>query len=276
MKQGFQQALNQWYLTPPGLAVLEQERALVEPAIRNLFGYFFVQLGATSADYLMTNSRITHKLIVDPFLERTSASKIKDPHCHLIRADLDYLPIGKEKADVIFLPHSLEAAADPYYLLRQVDSMLVPQGHLVITGFNPYGGFIMRHRWLKKNRVFKHAKLERSQRIRGWLEVLGYDVHIERSSITCFVERPTEGVLIRFIEFFEKVLSMLGIQFGNVYCLVAKKRVDSPTLVGTKWHMPRWMAIVPSRPLRGVASVNCTTKAQAKVHADKFRDKAQR
>ncbi len=259
MKHGFQQALNQWYSTGSSRAVLKQERALVEPAIQNLFGYFFVQLGAPSSEHLMASSRIKYKLLVDPFLEHVSTEVLNDPHCHLIRADLDYLPIGKEKADVVFLPHTLEAAADPYYLLRQVDSMLVPEGHVVITGFNPYGCFIMRHRWFKKDRVFDQAKLETPQRIKEWLQVLGYDVQIQKySSVTCFVQRPSEGLLINLVEWIEKGLSALGLQFGNVYCLVAKKRVDSPTLVGSRWHMPRWMAI----PNRSVASA---TRTHSKV-----------
>lgn len=256
MKHGFQQSLNQWYTTGSGRAILAQDKALVEPAIQNLFGYFFVQLGVPSSEHLVASSRIKYKLLIDPFLEYESTEVLNDPNCHLIRADLDYLPIGKEKADVILLPHTLEAAADPYYLLRQVDSMLVPEGHVIITGFNPYGCFIMRHRWFKRDQVFDQAKLETSQRIKEWLQVLGYDIQIQSySSVTCFVQRPSEGILITLIEWFERGLSGLGLQFGNVYCLVAKKRVDSPTLVGSIWHMPRWMAI----PSRGVASATRTT-----------------
>lgn len=263
MKHGFQQSLNHWYSTDPGRAILAQEKALVESAIQNLFGYFFVQLGAPSSAHLIASSRIKYKLLIDPFLEYESTQALNDPHCHLIRADLDYLPIGREKADVVLLPHTLESAADPYYLLRQVDSMLVPEGHVIITGFNPYGCFIMRHRWFKRDRVFDQAKLETSQRIKEWLQVLGYDIQIQRhSSVTCFAQRSSEGV-IRLVEWFEKGLSSLGLQFGNAYCLVAKKRVDSPTLVGSKWHMPRWMAI----PSRGVASATRKNSEAIRKHS---------
>ncbi|MDA3807363.1 MAG: methyltransferase domain-containing protein [Thiomicrorhabdus sp.] len=266
MKQGFQHSLNQWYSTGSGRAVLAQEKVLVESAIQNLFGYFIVQLGVPSSEHLIASSRIKYKLLIDPILEHESTEAHKDPHCHLIRADLDYLPIGKEKADVVLLPHTLEVAADPYYLLRQVDSMLVPEGHVIITGFNPYGCFIMRHRWFKRDRVFEQAKLETSQRIKEWLQVLGYDVQIQNySSVTCFVRRPSVGVLITLVEWFERVLSGLGLQFGNVYCLVAKKRVDSPTLVGSKWHMPSWMAI----PSRGVVSAT-------RANSESVRDNSKR
>ena len=255
MKHGFQQSLNQWYSTGSGKAILAQEKVLIEPAIQNLFGYFFVQIGVPSSADLIASSRIKYKLLIDPFVEYESTDALSDPHCHLIRADLDYLPIGKEKADVVLLPHTLESAADPYYLLRQVDRMLVPEGHVVITGFNPHGCFIMRHRWFKRDREFDQAKWETSHRIKEWLQVLGYDIQMQSySSVTCFVKRPSEGGLISIIEWLERGLSSLGLQFGNVYCLVAKKRVDSPTLVGSRWHMPRWMAI----PSRGIASATRT------------------
>jgi hypothetical protein len=137
--------------------------------------------------------------------------------------------------------------------------MLVPEGCVVITGFNPYGCFIMRHRWFKKDQIFAQAKLDRPKHIKAWLQVLGYDVQLQKySSVTCMVQRPSEGVLIGIVEWAEKQLSGLGLQFGNVYCLVAKKRVDSPTLVGSRWHMPRWMAI----PNRGLAS---TTRVHRKA-----------
>lgn len=255
MKHGFQQSLNQWYSTGSGKAILAQEKVLIEPAIQNLFGYFFVQIGVPSSAHLIASSRIKYKLLIDPLFEYGVSEIVNTPNYHLIRADLDYLPIGKEKADVVLLPHTLESAADPYYLLRQVDSMLVPEGHVVITGFNPYGCFIMRHRWFKRDREFDQAKLETAKRIKEWLQVLGYDIQMQSySSVTCFVKRPSEGVLISIIEWLERGLSRLGLQFGNVYCLVAKKRVDSPTLVGSKWHMPRWMAI----PSRGIASATRT------------------
>ncbi len=248
MNQGFQQALSQWALTQNGRAVFEQEKMLLDDAIKNLFGYYCVQLGAPTLESVMSESRIQYKVLVAS--ELTEGGKEFDPHCHFIKADLDYLPIAKDSADVVVLPHTLEVAADPYYLLRQVDAMLRPEGHIVVTGFNPYGCLVMRFRWFKKAPLFREAQLEHLSQIKMWLEVLGYDIQLQRySTVTCFAQREQKTRRVALLEWVEKRLSKLGLQFGNVYCLVAKKRVDSPTLVGAKWHMPRWRLMPNKRPV---------------------------
>ncbi|VAW46888.1 hypothetical protein MNBD_GAMMA04-625 [hydrothermal vent metagenome] len=271
MNQGFQQALSHWALTLNGRAIFEQEKSLLDDAIKNLFGYYCVQLGAPTLKNMMSESRIQYKVLLAQELkedeggEQGELSLLKrgcsgvefdshsHSHCHFVKADLDYLPIAKESVDVVLLPHSLEVAADPYYLLRQVDTMLRPEGHIVITGFNPFGCLVMRFRFFKKETLFRQAQLARLSQIKMWLEVLGYDIQLQRySTVTCFAQREQKTRLVVLLEWVEKRLSKRGLQFGNVYCLVAKKRVDSPTLVGEKWHMPRWQ-LIPSKPTVSVA-----------------------
>ena len=263
MNQGFQQALNHWALTLNGRAVFEQEKILLDDAIKNLFGYYCVQLGAPTLKSMMSESRIQYKVLLAQELKESGGGQDElsllkrgcsgaefDPHCHFVKADLDYLPIAKESVDVVLLPHSLEIAADPYYLLRQVDAMLRPEGHIVITGFNPFGCLVMRFRFFKKETLFRQAQLARLSQIKMWLEVLGYDIELQRySTVTCFAQREQKTRRIALLEWVEKRLSKWGLQFGNVYCLVAKKRVDSPTLVGAKWHMPRWQLIPNKQPV---------------------------
>jgi len=259
VRQSFQQALGQWAETLNGRTIFEQEQSLLNHAIENLFGYFCVQLGAPTHQNLMSASRIQYKLLVSA--ELADGQSNIDLHSHFVQADLDYLPIGREVVDVVLLPHALEIAADPYYLLRQVDAMLRPEGHMVITGFNPLGCLVMRLRFFKKEQVFQQAQLESLKRVKVWLEVLGYDIELQQhSAVTCFAQRESKTRGIAILEWFEKLLSRLGFQFGNVYCLVAKKRVDSPTLVGSKWHMPRWRA----RSNNGTISVARNNRVKSK------------
>ncbi|MCF6298382.1 MAG: class I SAM-dependent methyltransferase [Thiomicrorhabdus sp.] len=248
MNQGFQHALTHWALTQNGRAVFEQEKILLDDAVKNLFGYYCVQIGAPTLESVMSESRIQYKVLVASELKEAGGEY--SAHCHFVKADLDYLPIAKDSTDVVILPHTLEVAADPYYLLRQVDSMLRPEGHIVITGFNPFGCLVMRFRLFKKTPLFREAQLERLSQIKMWLEVLGYDIQLQRySTVTCFAQREQKTRRIALLEWVEKQLSKIGLQFGNVYCLVAKKRVDSPTLVGAKWHMPRWRIMPNKRPV---------------------------
>lgn len=241
MNVGFQQFLAKWFATSPGEVVYEQEKRLVDDALHNLFGYFLVQLGCVSKTSLLASSRISCKLLVD---EVISPKIVNSKDICWIQAELDFLPIGKEKADVVFLPHTLETVDDPYYLLRQVDSMLLPEGHIVITGFNSLACMPLRLKHFSKLSGFNDAHYRRVGRLKEWLEVLGYDVKtVKYSSVMCFAQNEKYKFWAKTIETIEKGFKRIGLDFGNVYCLVARKHVDSPTLVGLKWHLPRWQGI---------------------------------
>jgi len=69
----------------------------------------------------------------------------------------------------------------------------------------------------------------------------------------CFTANEKYTVWAKFIEKIETGLKTIGLDFGNVYCLVAKKRVDSPTLVGLKWHLPKWQGVRNGSATNGTA-----------------------
>lgn len=243
MSIGFQEFLTGWFAKPQMKPVYQQEQALLNTALPNLFGFFLVQLGRISNESLCSASRVNHKVLIDHDIPPADPSFLD---MDFIQADLDYLPIAKDCVDVLLLPHTLEVAADPHYLLRQVDNMLVPEGHLVILGFNPSGCISRSHKWLTRREPFRGANLEHPKKLKEWLEVLGYDtLSISHSPVGCLSDKklPFNGFLSSLFLFSQKLLKPFGIQLGNSYCLVAKKRVDSPTLVGVKWRMPRWRAI---------------------------------
>lgn len=265
MNQGFQFFLRQWYATQQASTLLEQEGVLVEKGLKNLFGYFLIQLGNAAPISFLNGSRVKHKVLVDNIIQTPHPSFLGVDY---VQADLNFLPVAKESTDVVFMPHTLELAADPYLLLRQVDAMLVPQGHLVMSGFNPYGCAIMRFRWQAKNGPLRKANLIRLKRLAEWLEVLGYDIKWQaHAPVYCFGKREVNraGLVMWFfktLEWCENKLSLVGLEFGNVYCLVAQKRVDAPKLVGKRWHTPSWMprASNNASPIRAKVSLRSTIK----------------
>jgi len=238
--------LKQWFLKPSGQIVLKQEKALINEAVENLFGYIAVQVGAPSAECLIRKSRINTKLLVTA--DRDAPSILQERGFQLIRADLDYLPIKKEGVDLVVLPHSLELTNDPYYLLRQVDAMLQPEGHIVITGFNPKGCLMLPYMFSKIGIGGKQYKpfvrMEAVPRVKEWLEVLGYEVvHQHYSEVTCFRQKSNWKGLLLGLEVVEKLLEKLGVSMGNVYCLVVQKKEDKPTLIGSKWSILTWNTV---------------------------------
>ncbi|MEA3404575.1 MAG: methyltransferase domain-containing protein [Pseudomonadota bacterium] len=271
MNQGFQKFLQTWYQTPKGQLLFKQESQLVKKAITNLFGYYLVQLGCTASHEWLLASRVSNKLVLDDVLDvkmmvNWQLEINKENHeaapIHWVKTDLDYLPIGTESADVMLLPHTLETVQDPYYLLRQVDTMLVPEGHIVLTGFNPLACGVMKSKLGKDGQLFRNANLVRASRVTEWLTVLGYDIeYVEFSTISCY-SGTTSGHSFsgwRLLERIETKLNRMGLQFGNVYCIVARKRVDAPTMVGLTWKKARWLGLVKGRQ---VVSNSVSKKSQ--------------
>jgi ubiquinone/menaquinone biosynthesis C-methylase UbiE len=54
-----------------------------------------------------------------------------------LNLDFDALPFDSASLDLVVLPHTLELASDPHQTLREVERVLVPEGRVVIVGFNP-------------------------------------------------------------------------------------------------------------------------------------------
>lgn len=249
MSSGFQEYLIGWFKQPQYQAYYEEEIHLLEKSLPNLFGFYLVQLGRISNDNVLQASRVNHKILVDHEMPPSSIGFLG---VDKIQADLDYLPIAKDCIDVMVLPHTLESAADPHYLLRQVDAMLVPEGHLVISGFSPAGYLSWSQKWCApwvSKPSHPPVNLESAQKICEWLKVLGYDIQAVHSTSVgrVFGTQFKAGVWAKIVSsvyrMAHKVVALFGGSLANGYCLVAKKRVDSPTLVGRKWQMPRWKAV---------------------------------
>ncbi len=48
------------------------------------------------------------------------------------------LPFAEKSVDACLLSHTLAYAANPHRILREVDRVLIDDGWLVISGFNPF------------------------------------------------------------------------------------------------------------------------------------------
>ncbi|MDN5862183.1 MAG: class I SAM-dependent methyltransferase [Salinisphaera sp.] len=90
------------------------------------------------------------------------------------------LPIASGSLDAVVLPHSLEQAASPYRLLREVDRVLCHRGQLLIQGFNPWSPWAQRQRLRRPGLRYPARRLVPFGRIVDWLSLLDYDVNQAR------------------------------------------------------------------------------------------------
>src|SRR5690625_7466005 len=68
------------------------------------------------------------------------------PRDDLLAAQPEALPFETQSIDLILLPHVLENAYDSHQVLREIERVLVPEGLVIITGFNPLSLWGLRYR----------------------------------------------------------------------------------------------------------------------------------
>ena len=243
--------MGAWLRTAPGRYLLEWEQDRLDHAVTDAFGFHALQLGLPELDGLRAN-RMPHRwmatdsLVVPELLPLppprdglSTTQQSEDPvglHC-----EFDALPFPQNSLDLVVLPHALELARDPHLTLREVERVLVPEGRVVIAGFNPTSLWGLRQRAGRMKRGVglgreKSLYLPRAGefigywRLRDWLRLLGFEV--EAGRFGCW--RPavhTEKWLERFA-WMDRVGDRWWPVLGGVYFLVAVKRVRGMRLVG--------------------------------------------
>ncbi len=223
-------AVRRWYGAPPGSLLADIERRLLARFLPDLFGFHIVQLGCHHVEDLLDASRVTHKVRID--LGHTLNA---DADMHCVE---DALPLQANSIDVLVLPHVLEFAHDAHRVLREAERVLIGEGHLVILGFNPWSFFGVRSlltRW--QGRAPWHGRFIGTARVKDWLQLLGFDVlHVERGSY----RPPSRSArLNQHLEFMERLGAFCWPLFGNIYVIVARKRVEGLTPLRASWRQRR-------------------------------------
>jgi hypothetical protein len=242
--------LGRWLKTPPGQVLLAWEQARIDAAVADIFGYHALQMDLPELDGLRAN-RMPHRWlagggplprepleIAPPSEPGIPAQPPKTPvalHC-----DAEALPFASNSLDLIVMPHTLETAADPHQALAEATRCLVPEGRLVIVGFNPMSLWAMRQRLGRTGHSLRMADEDLFLpsagefigywRLRDWLRLLSFDVEVGKFG--CY--RPpwsSQKWLDRF-GWMERVGERWWPVLGAVYFLVAVKRVRGMHLIG--------------------------------------------
>lgn len=220
-------ALDEWLATPLGRTLLARERAAVADALDRVFGTQFLQVGhwGTQQTFLPLARTQRRALVAEPeapgdFISHASS-----------------LAVQSGSVDAVLLPHTLEFEPEPHEVLREVDRVLVGEGHLIVLGFEPWSWWSLRHRISEQGFPPGLDYMLSQGRLRDWLRLLGFDVlEVRRFLHTLPLSRLHGGAVERALE---NIGGKLGGQFGSVYLLKAKKRVYTLTPVRPKRRRAR-------------------------------------
>ena len=123
---------DHWTESPLGSWLLQQEQFWMDQSLEDVFGYNAIQIGPSKLDCLRSN-RIQCKVRL--CFSSEALPKLSDANTLLVSQE--FLPFQPQTVDLFVLSHVLELVKNPHQLLREVERILIPEGKLIICGFNP-------------------------------------------------------------------------------------------------------------------------------------------
>ena len=230
------QRLRAWLTHLPGRWFQAEERAQLRAILPNLFGYHLLQLGDLYSKECLTSSRIPHCMVLDQWLqekppagEREREGICGQPEC---------LPIATDCLDTVVLPHTLEFTEQPHQILREVERVLIPEGHVVILCFNHWSLWLFWRLALGwRGRPPWCGRFIGQTRLKDWLQLLGFDI-IDTQHYFFRPPLRHKGIMkrLRFLDYIGRRWAPI---FGAGYLVVARKRVATLTPIKPSWRPKR-------------------------------------
>ncbi|PRC91085.1 class I SAM-dependent methyltransferase [Solimicrobium silvestre] len=225
--------LDAWLKQPSGIYVRAWEQTVLDKLTADIFGFNAVQIGLPQIDCLAA-SRMPNKWLANDTLLPNSPNKIALLH------DFEDLPFDTQSLDLIVLPHVLEFAAEPHQILREVERVLIPEGRLIICGFNGaslWGARQTVGRFSGRYFLPKSAEFISLLRLKDWLKLLNMEV--DRGHFGCYAPPLDNQKWLQRFHFMEPAGERWWPYLGAAYIVQAIKRVKGMHLIGPAWKNKR-------------------------------------
>ena len=215
--------IREWYQTEAGKLVSQAIEQHLWRITACIFGYHAVQIGDLFAENnLLKKCTIPAQTCLD---RAVSANVISSPAA---------LPISNDCIDLFVLPHTLDFTEKPHEILREVERCLVPEGYIVVIGFNPFSFYgAWKLALFRKNVAPWNANFYSMRRLRDWSSLLG----LEETEVHYAAHLPP----FKRIQAWKKMQSLgRTMQYhaprtGGIYVFVARKRVARLTPLKPAW-----------------------------------------
>ena len=209
-----------WYDTLAGKQALTEIDALCANYMSEIFGYYALEIGALSGHTkLLEHSRVAF-----------SASLGSDKKVNDIIGSPEQLPLETDNVDLVVASHLLESSIDPHQVLREIDRVLVPEGQLILIGFNPWS--LMR----SGSALRKQIDLPIKSRVKDWFSLLGLEV-MELQHLGFRPGLQNEKIYQR-LSWMDSLGKVAWPLFSNLYVIHAKKQVIAKRPYKKVWKSP--------------------------------------
>jgi SAM-dependent methyltransferase len=219
------QGFEEWLETPAGQYVLDWEQKRHDQLVADIFGFNAVQLSLPRHDFLCAN-RMPLRLRCDDGRYAGAPEVHADPH---------YLPFAANSIDLAVMPHTLEFDANPHQVLREVERVLVPEGHVIVTGFNPYSLWGVRRKLSRRQGPPPwRGQYISVPRLRDWFSLLGFEM--QSGFFGCYAPAVTQEKWLQRFRFLDAAGDRWWPIAGAIYMVQAVKRQHGMRLITPKWH----------------------------------------
>ena len=226
---------DSWQDLPNGDTILSAIEETLQPWWQKFFGYHLLKVGALSHDINTQESHIKNQVTCCSSKNCTNL-EVENGTSSCAVAELDDLPILDHSVDVCLLSHALEFSLDPHHVIREANRVIIPNGYLIVTGFNPFS-LAGLNRWIpyRKKKTPWNEHFFTPMRVKDWLHLMGYEIiadeRILHSSLVGKIKQ--HGMANYWRKFAGNYLTSLG----AVYVIIAKKRVLPLTPIKPKWQI---------------------------------------
>jgi SAM-dependent methyltransferase len=233
------QAWRDWLSSPAGAYLLDWEQSQIDDVVVDIFGYHALQLGMPELEGLRAN-RMPHQWLASPEPDSVLPTQTLNFAAHSVA-----LPFQADSLDLLVMPHSLELSLDAHASLREAHRVLMPEGHLVITGLNPTSLWGWRHKRSQWYQKWGYQGLSAPPcdemiaywRLKDWLRLLGFEVKLSRFG--CWRPAMDKAKWLQRWSWMDRLGAQWWPILGGAYVLVAVKKVHGGRIVGATWKKRR-------------------------------------
>ena len=242
--------LNAWWSSTLGQLVIQVETEKLIKVFPQIFGYHILLLGIVAQFKMIEYSVIPYQTVINPFHKDDGFAKT-------ITGRWDVLPFASNSVDLVVLPHTLDFSEDATTVIQEACRVLIPEGRLLVFGFNPFSlwrfkSYLTQERREKKTKPV-NCELKSVGSIKRELRRQNFQI-IDQDYF--LFQPPMKNIrMMEKLGFLNKI-SRFGLKgLSGVYFIEAQKKVEGMKAV----HISR--ALVYNKVNVGnaaVTSVNCS------------------
>lgn len=211
--------LGNWMDSEAGKHLLAVESAKLKACMPDLYGHYLLQYSAWNK-HVIKETGLKHNFFVSNDLSG------------MAQVNFLQLPFRDNSMDCVVMHHVLEESVNPHSALREASNVVVPNGYIVLTNFNPWslwGG----SRYAPGSKGPVSGRYISVGRVVDWLNLLGF--RVEQIERTQFLPPFIAHRFPRFSSKVDDVINWMGLPFAGVYIVVARKLVAGRTPIRPQW-----------------------------------------